>query len=70
MKYLKKFESEIYVGTWQHFNGIKPVNQIVLGPNPLFSFYCNDCEFEFSTEDKNQDYCSVCLSENIEIIKI
>ena len=69
MKYLKKFESEILVGTWQHFNRNKPVNQIVLQPKPLFSFSCNDCGFEFATEEKNQDYCSVCLSQNVETVK-
>lgn len=65
MKYLKRFESEIYVGTWQHYNGLKPVNQQLFDVRPLFSFHCEDCGFDFSTEDKNQDYCSVCLSENI-----
>jgi hypothetical protein len=69
MKYLKKFESEINIGTWQHFNGIQPVNQIVLEPKPLFSFLCNECGFEFATEEKDQDYCSVCLSKDIEISK-
>ena len=55
MKYLKKFESEINIGTWQHFNGIQPVNQIVLEPKPLFSFLCNECGFEFATEEKDPD---------------
>jgi hypothetical protein len=66
MKYLKKFESEINVGSWQHYNAMKPVNQIVIEPKPVFSFICNDCEFEFATHDKEQDYCKVCLSDNIE----
>ena len=65
MKYLKRFESEIYVGTWQHYNAIKPTNQTIYYENPLFSFECEDCGFEFTTEDKSQNYCSICLSENI-----
>lgn len=69
MRYLKKFEAEIYVGTWQHYNGLRPVNQQIFDENPLVSFICNDCNFEFATEDTEQDWCSVCLSKNIEKTK-
>lgn len=65
MKYLKRFESEINVGTWQHYNALKPTNQQVIEEKPLYSFLCDDCGFEFATYDKQQDYCKVCLSKNI-----
>jgi predicted Zn-ribbon and HTH transcriptional regulator len=65
MKYLKKFESEIQVGTWQHYNSLRPVNNQLFDKNPLFSFQCDDCGFEFATEEKEQNWCSVCLSKNI-----
>lgn len=65
MKYLKKFESEIYVGTISHFNSFKPANQQIYDLKKLTSYLCNNCNFEFSSEDENQNLCSVCLSKDI-----
>ena len=69
MKYLKRFESEIYIGMANHYNALKPVNQKIFEPSETFSFHCNDCGFDFSTYEKEQDYCKVCLSKNIETSK-
>lgn len=65
MKYLKKFESEIWNGSRSHYNAIKPVNQQIFEPKKIYSFHCSNCNFDFATEESDQNYCSICLSEDI-----
>ena len=69
MKYLMSFyESEIYNGAPRHYNNIHPVNREVLQKVDEYSYNCDDCKFDFVTYDSNQDYCTVCGSENIKSI--
>ena len=66
MKWLKKFESEIDVGTWKHLNPLKASSQIVVEPRPLFHWKCLECKFTFSTPDPQQGWCTVCLAPHPE----
>ena len=69
MKYLKRFEAEIWNGARHHYNGLKPVNQEIFTPQKLNSFYCNNCKFKFATYDPDQKCCSICDSEDITVIR-
>ena len=67
MKNLK--ESDSWAGSNYAYNQtIVPRNTEIFKVNDPISYKCDSCEFEFFTYTKDQDYCTLCGSEDIKQI--
>lgn len=66
MKHLKESQDSWVGSNYAYNHTIVSRNTEIFKVNDPVSYNCNECGFEFFTYTKNEKYCTICGSEDIE----